>query len=279
MTGRPTGSVRVGPTAIDYRVDRPGRDDAPARPPVLLLHPWFGCWRFWLPVTELLPDRTCISVDWYSLSRGDWSAAATPEGLAGAALAVLDELAIEPADVIGNSVGGIVAQLLAADHPDRVRRLVLVGTGATTGCVSTQFAAEVQSWIDDPQVARADGVARAVAVLTHLHLDRDEFDRCVAEVAAADPKFVAAVLRTCRTLDLRPRLAAITAATLVIRGVHDPIRGVVHSEQLLAGITGSRGLELDGCGHAPMLDDPAAFTDAVRGFLDGPAGPAAGTPR
>jgi 3-oxoadipate enol-lactonase len=262
MTAPMRAMVGVEETSLDLFVD-----GDPDGEPLLLLHPWFGCWRFWLPTMQLLPDRWCIAADLYSLSQGPWEGLATPEALAAAVVASMDSLGIRSVDVVGNSVGGIVAQVLAISHPERVRRLVLVGTGPYTTGVSPQFAAEVARWIDDPDTAHRSGAARAVAVLTHQELEPGEFAACVDIVEAADPRFVGAVLKSCRERDLRPDLSRIIAPTLVMRGSLDPIRKREHSEALIAGIAGAEDVELAGTGHAPFVDDPKTFVTELRRFL------------
>jgi 3-oxoadipate enol-lactonase len=243
-------------------------DGDPNSEPLLLLHPWFGSWRFWLPVTSLLPDRRCIMPDLYSLSYGAWEGVATPADLAAAVLAIMDDLGIERADVVGNSLGGMVALMLAIEHPDRVRRLVLVGTGPYTRGANPLFTAEVGKWIDDPAAARRLGAARPVAVVTHHEIDPDEFAACVEMIEAADPQYVGSVLKSARELDLRPELSRVTAPTLVVRGACDPIRTREHSEALLAGIADAQGVEMEGAGHAPYVDDPETFVAELRRFLD-----------
>ena len=262
MTAPVRTIVGVGDTSIDVFTD--GDPDAE---PLLLLHPWFGSWRFWLPAMQLLPDRWCAAPDFYSLSNGPWDGLATPQGLMTAVIACMDELGLDEVDVVGNSVGGIVAQLLAIEHPERVRRLVLVGTSAYTKGVSPLWAGEVASWVDHPASAHRNGAARAVAVVTQSEIDPDEFDACVDAVESADPQFVGTVLRTARSLDLRPDLHRITAPTLVVRGTLDPIRTPEHSAALVEGTPDAREFEIPGAGHAPYVDEPKMFVAELRRFL------------
>jgi 3-oxoadipate enol-lactonase len=264
MTAPMRAMVGVEETSLDLFVD-----GDPDGEPLLFLHPWFGCWRFWLSTMRLLPDRWCIAPDLYSLSQGPWEGLATPDGLAAAVLASMDSLGIRSVDVVGNSVGGIVAQVLAVEHPERVRRLVLVGTGPYTTGASPQVAAEVATWVDDPDAAHRSGAARSVAVLTHEELEPEEFAACVDIVEAADPHFVGAVLKSCRERDLRADLPRISAPTLVVRGSFDPIRTQEHSAALIAGIAGAAHVEMAGTGHAPFVDDPETFVTELRRFLDG----------
>lgn len=250
--------IDLGATTLRYHrggPEIPRRD----RPPVLLLHPWFGCWQFWTPTVELLDGVRSYAVDWYSLSRGDWTACSSPHGLATAVLTLLDRLDLERVDVIGNSVGGIVAQVIASEHPERVRRLVLVGTGARTAGVHSRFADLVDRWVGGSVGDREPLAGAIVDALVARDLPVSWREVYVEAVRRADGDFLAAVLQSCRALDLRARLGAITAPTLVLRGEHDTARTRQHSDELVAGIRGARQIELTGCGHSPMIDDPTGF--------------------
>src|SRR6516225_6595827 len=62
--------------------------------PVILLHPWFGCWQFWRQTIDALPEFETYAVDLYSLGASDnWRQFATPEGLALAISAMIESLA------------------------------------------------------------------------------------------------------------------------------------------------------------------------------------------
>jgi pimeloyl-ACP methyl ester carboxylesterase len=207
-------------------------------------------------------DVPSYAVDWYSLGDGvgrdAWTPWASPRGLARAAIALLDELGVGEVDVVGNSVGGIVAQVLAAEHGARVRRLVLIGTGAALSGPPTAFGELVGRWIQEPE-ARAALAGQLVDALVARPLPAGARSEYVGAVLAADPEFISAVLTAARGTDLRPALGAITAPTLVVRGEHDSARTTDHVAELVAGIGGSRAVEMPGCGHSPMIEDVAAL--------------------
>lgn len=240
--------------------------------PVVLLHPWFGCWQFWWQTIPYLPGRRCYAVDLYSPDRGDWSAAASPHGLADAVLAMTRTEGVDRFDLVGNSMGGIIAQVVASTVPDRVRRLVLVGTGATTRGVLPTFGQKVSDWITragagDP--ASRGEVEAIIDMLVTRRPDERTWQLFVDEVWRAAPGYLAAVLAAARALDLTPDLPRITASTLVIRGAHDCARTPAHVTGLLAGIRHARAVEMPDAGHSPMVDDPRRFAALVADHLAG----------
>ncbi|MFC8732312.1 alpha/beta fold hydrolase [Luteimicrobium sp. NPDC057192] len=99
-------------------------------PPVVLLHGILGSAAYWEAVTRRLPDRRTIALDLLGFGaspRPTGSAYDTADHVA-AVVATLDALDLRaPVTLVGHSMGALVALRLAADHPDRVARLVLVG--------------------------------------------------------------------------------------------------------------------------------------------------------
>jgi pimeloyl-ACP methyl ester carboxylesterase len=263
-----TRVLDLGPTTMRYHVT-PGDDD---RMPVVLLHPWFGCWRFWARTAEGLPDHPCHLLDLYSIGEGDWRSYDGPEALAEAVLRFLDAEGIERCALAGNSMGGIAAQALAAARPERIAKLVLIGTGATTAGIKPDFKAKLDAWIAG-DVPTGDALrAQAEELVGGLLARRpsgQEWETYVQAVVEADKRFMATVLSTAFELDLRPRLGAVTAETLVVRGEHDAARTREHVRDLLAGIRDSQAVELPGAGHSPMVDSPDAFVTLLRAFLEG----------
>lgn len=164
--------------------------------------------------------------------------------LATVALGVLAAVDVSgPVDVLGFSFGGAVAQQLAVQSPDRVRRLVLVstscGVGATPGtrdALSTVGRPPGASWpLPDP-----------LGTMWHLLAIS-----CWSSI---------------------PFLGAVRAPTLVVTGTRDRLVPPSNSRVLARRIPGARLVELPGVGHDVQRD--RAVTDlarAVRGFLDPPA--------
>jgi 3-oxoadipate enol-lactonase len=235
--------------------------------PVILLHPWFGCWQFWQRTVEGLPEFETYSLDLYSLGGGaGWQSFASPQGLARAVGMMMDALGIERCGIIANSMGGIAAQALAAAEADRIDKLILVGTGARVVGVKPDFRQTLEEW-----VAGKEGRELTEQLVGSLFAKRpqdpQEFETFVAMVINANRAFMASVLTNAFELDLRPALPQITARTLIIRGELDAARTRTHVEELLAGIQNSRAVEIPDAGHSPQVDSPQAFLPLVRGFL------------
>ncbi len=116
-------ATNVGDIELHYRDDGAGQ-------PVLFIQGLGVDHRGWAPVCAPLSKRfRCISFDNRDVGRSSQvEAQYDVVDMAGDALGLLDALGIERADVVGVSMGGVIAQEIAIRHPERVRRLALVST-------------------------------------------------------------------------------------------------------------------------------------------------------
>ncbi len=187
------------------------------------------------------------------------------------ALACLDDAGVDTAHVMGASMGGILAQVIGALHPERTRSLVL----ACTACrhhewrreLLTEWRAVVAEsgmsalardeglqWLVGPRLVRRFGVF--INVLARVVLSTDP----AAFVAQVD-----AILDM--SDDLRNELHAIAVPTLVITGSQDSLTPVGDAEELTELIPTARLVVLSGAAHGLMAEAPNAFNEAVLRFL------------
>jgi 3-oxoadipate enol-lactonase len=238
------------------------------RDPVVMLHPWFGCTRFWDRTAAALPDRERFVVDLYSLgAKPGWQEFAGPIGLSRAVEAFADALGLERFCVIGNSMGGIAAQELASRLGGRISKLILVGTGARIVGVKPAWRKAMDDWMAG-EADRAFTAQMVDALIARRPDDSTEFESFVDAVVAANKLYMGAVLKIAYDLDLRPVLPRISAATLVVRGELDAARTSEHVAELVIGIPNVRAHEIPNAGHSPQVDSPEAFCPLVREFLD-----------
>lgn len=180
------------------------------------------------------------------------------------ALGVLDALALPQAQVVGASMGGMVAQHLAASHPGRVARLTLLMT--TSGARHLpQPKAKVRAALLDGRAlppgdlqAVVDRLQRVFTLIgSPLYRPQTE-----AEQAAFRARLEASVRRAYRPAgvarqlvaiaadgDRTPRLGRITAPTHIVHGAADPLVPVAAAHDLQARIAGSTLELIEGMGH------------------------------
>ena len=180
-------------------------------------------------------------------------------------VAVLGAAVIDRAHVLGHSLGGMVAQVLAAEHPDRV--LSLISVSSTSGEPGLPFGPAMAALSEPPvEESLIDQQVRVYRIFdgTAYQLGETEvMERVMADMGADDPYAVArqgaAVMATG---DRRALMERITLPALVIHGGGDPWFPLIHAESTAEALGVAEVEVIDGLGH--ILTDAAAEVVAVR---------------
>lgn len=185
------------------------------------------------------------------------------------ALALADVVR-RPAVVIAHSLGAMVAQHLAADHPELVAALVLSATMATADEPLRASLSRWDAWLRAGEVER---FARDALVRSFTGPERERRLRLQDDEPPPSPPPTRvsrhlALSRACATHDARDRLHTITAPTLVLAGAEDEIMAPSNAAELAAAIPGARLEVLAGVGHAFPEQVPERFEELVTAFLD-----------
>jgi len=249
----------------------------PKGAPVVLIHGYTDNARDWVPlVPHLSPQFHLILVD----IRGHGSSS-KPEccytrlDFAYDIKLLLDALGIERADIVGHSLGSVIAQTFAEFWPERTRRVVLISSsagpraGAPVPKELANYLAQIRELKDpiDPDSKFMLGWWWSPTPVDPEFLRRQRQDSAAipAHVWQAvldqglDPMFVGGELR--RTL---PRL---TAATLLIWGSKDPLITADARQTLLEGLPQAQVKIFEGLGHNPFWEDPRGCAELINAFL------------
>jgi pimeloyl-ACP methyl ester carboxylesterase len=137
----PTQFQEVGDVRLAYR--RFGKEGAP---PLVCLQHFTGRMDNWDPVhtNRLAQDRPVVLVDYRGLGRSSGETPDSMQGMGRDIIAFIHALGAKQADIFGFSIGGMVAQQIALDAPELVRRLILAGTGPSGGEGMAAFSPKVQ---------------------------------------------------------------------------------------------------------------------------------------
>ncbi len=193
------------------------------------------------------------------------------DAMADDAVAVLDHAGVGSAHVLGASMGGAIAQVLAVRHPDRVRSLTLA---CTAGRLHTWRRQLLTEWLElleaHGRTAFARENLRWVVGARHLR-------RLWPAAALIAPLAVRAPVRGIRghiesLLDVKPEtyqaLGVIVPDTLVITGSQDILTPVADAEELVEQIPGARLEVVLGAAHGFMVTRAADFNRRVLSFLE-----------
>jgi pimeloyl-ACP methyl ester carboxylesterase len=277
----PSQFVEVMGMAVHLRDEGP-RDDAE---PIVLLHGTSASLHTWDGWAEALKgQRRVIRVDLpgFGLTgpapSGDYSVPAYVSFL----VQLLDRLSVQRAVVGGNSFGGYLAWKLAADHPQRVSRLVLVDAAG--------YAFEPESI---PLAFRMAQVKALKPLLDHT-LPRGMVEASVKNVYGDPAKVTPELVDRYFELTLREgnraalgerfrqsqggefeqQVPALQQPTLILWGGRDRLIPPAQGQRFAREIAGSRLVVFDDLGHVPHEEDPARTVAAVQAFLGAASAPA-----
>jgi 3-oxoadipate enol-lactonase len=182
-------------------------------------------------------------------------------------VALLDGLSIKRAHFAGLSMGGVTALFLAQRHPQRFDRII------ACDCAPASSPASAQQWKERIELVSKDGIG-ALAEPTIARWFPPEFVATKAPVLDKIRQMIRSTpiagfsgcAQALSDYDLRPALAGIDRRTLLIVGTKDATLGGIR--QIKEAIRGSALVELEGAGHICNVEQPAAFSRAVRDFLN-----------
>lgn len=183
---------------------------------------------------------------------------------------LMDALDIGKASIIGNSLGGATALNLALEYPDRVEKLVLMGSGGTAVSNFVPNPSEgVKVLIEFAGGPTLEGMRKLFDVMLYdSSIVSDELLQQRFADAMGNTGHLEARKKSNETLmNLTPRLGEITAPTLIVWGRDDRVVPFDGSLQLLFGIANSRLHVFSKCGHWAQLEHAEEFNRLVSDFL------------
>jgi 3-oxoadipate enol-lactonase len=189
--------------------------------------------------------------------------------LAADIVALMNHVGASSASVVGISVGGEIAQVLAALYPSRVSRLLLTNTACVTS------AERATLWSQRIAEAENSGMA-SIASSAARRWFTSEFQASHADTVAAWEQVVAStpveayvsIARVIRAMDLRPKLGLIKCKTQVLAGDCDTATGLVPAREIANGIGGAQLRVILGAGHLWNLEMPDKFNSELLSWLN-----------
>jgi pimeloyl-ACP methyl ester carboxylesterase len=234
--------ARVGDSSIYYEAQGSGE-------PLLLIHGLSGSSQWWTRnVASFAEHHRVYRVDLAGFG-GSRSARRVPLTDCATFLTEwMNALDIERASIVGHSMGGSIAASLAADHPERVDRLVLVNAAALPA-------------------NRLELILRFGSGGALISLAPSFLPLLVADGVRAGPRSVLGAARELLNGDIRAELSRIATPTLVIWGANDRLLPLALGQRLSEAIPNARLHVIQRCGHNPMWDRPVEFNEATLSFL------------
>ena len=251
--------------------------------PIVWIHGLSGSWQNWL---ENLPHfartRRCIAMDLPGFGASEMPAREISiTGYGRTVDALLQELGVQRAAVVGNSMGGFIGAEVAIRFGTWVDRLVLVSAAGLT--IEHQRNETVlrtlrliegvvmmsAGWLasKSDSLARRPRSRRAMFNIVAAHPDRLPAPLVAEQLrGSGKPGFIDA-LDALTDYPIRERLSEIRAPTLVVWGEDDPLVPVGDAWEFGELIGDARVVVYEDTGHVPMIERPAAFNALVEEFL------------
>jgi pimeloyl-ACP methyl ester carboxylesterase len=254
-------------------------------PPLVFVHGLSGSWPNWL---EQLPvfahSQRVIAMDLPGFGHSPMPhERITISGYARLLDGLFDELSIDAATLVGNSMGGFVSAELAIAFPQRVERLVLVSPAGISSYRNTRgmralpalhraerIAAAYTAWMASKSdtVTRRPALRNATLGLVTRHPARLPAALAAEQLrGAGKPGFIQA-LEANLDYDFRHRLPEITCPTLIVWGDEDRVLTVRDAAVYAELIPGSRKVVYEDTGHMAQIERPDAFNALLREFLE-----------
>lgn len=273
MSASPRASSSTTPLPAESVVHLRGRrfaylDFGGPGPVVFALHGHFGRGRIFAALAEALAGRyRVIALDQRGHGLSDNGGEFTPDAYVADAAAFLREVGISPAAIVGHSMGGAVAYLLAARHPDLVSALVVADMTVRNVEPEVHPVLDVSAW--PRRAASKAELGKSIEALGvpdagYFLESAVEFEDGWGLLFDHDD-----LMASQRGLvgDFSAEWAGSTQPALLLRAEHSFMLTAATARRMVAERPGTELVELSDCGHWLYDDDPVGFAGAVEGFL------------
>ncbi|MDQ7809160.1 alpha/beta hydrolase [Amycolatopsis sp. A133] len=269
----PTRTVDVGGTAFAYRELGPG-----SGVPVVLLHHFTAVLDDWDPavVDGLATERRVVLVDLRGVGATGGSTPDSVEAMAADAVAFIRALGLETVDLLGFSLGGMVAQAVVQQEPDLVRRLILAGTAPAGDAGPASALPVLQDAIEKAAAAgkhpkhflffSPTETSQAAADAFLARLEERTADR---DPAATDETIGAQVtaLAKWERSSTPAGLANVSQPALVVNGDNDVMIPTISSFTLAQALPNARLSIYPDSGHGGLFQHHELFVRQALEFL------------
>jgi pimeloyl-ACP methyl ester carboxylesterase len=275
-TTAPTRFLEVGDTRFAYR-----RFGTPAGPPLVFAQHFMGNLDNFDPAIAdaLATGREIILFDNAGVGSSTGTAPSTVEGIAAGAASFIDGLGLSTVDILGHSMGGEVAQLVALDRPDLVRRLVLVGTGPRGADAIARQGPDVgplfgqrdelgeDMWLPIMFSPSKESQAAGRAFISRITARTEDRDIPVSGETIAAHRAAARGWASAPADDFA-YLGRIAQPALVVNGSDDIVIPTINSYHLYKHLPDAELMLLPDSGHGAHFQYVERFVRRVIDFLD-----------
>ena len=226
---------------------------------VVCVHGAGGSHLNWPAEMRRLPGASVYALDLPGHGRSTGAGRRTIGEYVAVLVSFLDTLGLADAVIVGHSMGGAVALETALSHPERVRGLVLIGSGARLQVAP----AILQGILED-----FEGMVKLFGEWVYGPDVPDDLKRQGQQLMAeTSPKAMYGDFLACDAFDVMAQLGEIHAPTLVITGTLDRLTPVKYATFVAQNISGAQLVLVENAGHMVMVERPRKVSEAVARFV------------
>jgi len=249
----------------------------PAAPGVVLLHGGSAHSRWWDRCAEALADSyhvVALDLRGHGNSQHAESGAYRIDDYAADVAACVDCFALPRAVFVGHSLGGLVAAAYAGRAPARVAALVIVDSQVRISAAGARYMARLRHFPQAMYRDRETALRRFRLLPTQTNADPGALRHVASHAIRQLPdgrwtlRFDRATLAVPEPQDRLATLVQLRCPILFVRGAHSTLLPQDKFSALLAALPHAEGVAIPDAHHHVMLDNPPAFAEAVRTFLD-----------
>lgn len=239
--------------------------------PVILLHGWLGSWGYWLKTMESLKkEYRCYALDFWGFGdSGKRRTSYQVDDFVGLVDQFMDRLGIEAAPVVGHSMGGTVAMCLALAKPQRVQRVIAVGSPVVGDSLNIFLRLAGKPWIANivwhlPAALQLGIKAFSPYVVKNWN---EWYQMITRDLSRTTLEAFFSSIHSLHKTDLSARLPVMTTPLMGIYGAGDNVVAPNQANLIVKNAPISKVTMMLGSGHFPMLDEPQAFNRNLAEFL------------
>jgi pimeloyl-ACP methyl ester carboxylesterase len=239
--------------------------------PVILLHGWLGSWGLWQETMSFLGHsyRTYALDFWGFGESGKKRETYAVQDFVSLVDQFMEQLGIANAPLVGHSMGGTVSLSVAIKYPERVSKVVVVGSPIVGSSLALPLKwagyRPIAFMLFNMMGAFRFGLRAASPVICRDERFADMMDRDLSRTTLES--FLLSIASLRRT-DLRPQLGQIHIPALGMYGDRDVIVHPRQWEPMKRGIPQAEIERFPAAGHFPMLEEPQNFAERLKKFLD-----------
>jgi pimeloyl-ACP methyl ester carboxylesterase len=240
----------------------------PSGEPVIMLHGYSDSWYSFSPIMPLLESQyRLFALDQRGHGATDQPAAGySLRNLAEDVVAFMDQLEIERATIVGHSMGSLVAQQVGIIAPDRVERLVLIGSGTTLQRINDREAfAEAVNGLSDP--VSLEFIRSFQESTIHHPVPAGFLDSVVTESTRLSARVWKALLAGMLETGPAEGLARQGIPTLLVWGDNDAVFSKEERDALARELPEAERLDYEDTGHATHWERPEQFAEDLSDFI------------